>query len=158
MPSIEILAVGQVDPDALLAECAELAFAVAVDPARQSHREPSRFQADFDRLPGVLYHLGNADLKNPEASGHFFAYDLLSRGAKVGDGPFRFARKYRGAVEELLEALLEQRGVARLLFSTDWQFGPPWTLREDEISLAGFWLRHNRGELRLNALYPIIRG
>ena len=155
MPSIEILAVEQ--PRATSFE--HLPFAVLADPSRRSHRSPSRFQSDFDQLPGVLYHLGNPDLKTDWAGKCFFAYKLLSRESQRVTSDFlEFAPEFRPHVQELLTELLAQSPALRLFFTSDWQFGPDWTKRESGISLDQFWALHDSHRLLLNALYPITTG
>jgi hypothetical protein len=98
MPSIEILCVGLTT----LVSPPETSFAVICDPSRQSHREPSpRFQSDFDRFEGVLYHVGNPELAS-DPDGAFFAYDVLSEASRdakppVLSGVFAVSRHQRAA-------------------------------------------------------------
>jgi hypothetical protein len=152
MPSIEIVAVDQSRP----AEVDGLPFAVLPDATLRSHRSHPRFQTDFDRVRGVLYHLGNPDLKTDHVGRCYFAYKLLSPESKKVEATFlEFAAEYRAAAEALLAGLLSDSPVHRLIFTSDWQFGPEWTRREPEVSLREFWRLHDLRELRLNALYPI---
>ena len=153
MPSIEIVCIGQDRP----LELGALPFAVESGTELVSHRKPSFFQADFDRLKGCIYHLGNPGLKEPNAPGAFFAWDLLSalcRGQE--EGTFvHFADPYAGAVRLLMEKLLLSSPIRGLVFTSDHQFGPPVPMRFAETSFEVFWRLHDSRRLRMNALYPI---
>jgi hypothetical protein len=154
MPSIEILSVDQYKSTVF----GDFPFALLVDPARQSHRSPSRFQHDFDQVRGILYHLGNPDMKQCGGGQAFFAYKLLSRESQ-NDGTFlEFAADYRRQVESLLSELLRVSPVHRVLFTSDWQFGPEWVKHERSITLDRFWSLHDSRSILLNALYPIDSG
>lgn len=151
MPSIEIAAIGLVKPLAP----PPMSFSVTYEAGLQSHRLPSRFQADFDRTAGSLYHLGNPGLS--ASGGAFLAYDLLSLGSHHADPPsfLEFAQTHVGSVRALLEWLLRASPSGTLLFTSDWQFGPEATQRFGPISLAEFWRLHDSQKLMLNAAYPI---
>ena len=103
MPSIEIIAVGQTQP----VDVSALPFAVLADPVLRSHRTPSRFQHDFDRLSGILYHLGNPSLKDDWEGRFFFASKLLSAASrKIPETFLEFGQDYRGRMETFLEQLM----------------------------------------------------
>ena len=150
MPSIEILAVGH----SRLVAFDKLPFAVEPDQTRRSHRSPSRFQRDFDQLTGVLYHLGNPSLKADRHGRCFFAYQLLSRESQQEATFLEFRPEYLPHLRSLLAELLEESPAHRLVFTSDWQFGPEWTKYESEQSLDQFWNLHDSRRLLLNALYP----
>lgn len=151
MPSIEIVCVGQQQP----LECGDLSFQVQASEALESHRGPEPlFQRDFDALEGCLYHLGNPSCR----PGHtFYAYDLI---VDEGDetGPLIFAAEHAPDVLVLLRRLLEASPCGRLVFTTDWQFGPKQTTRGGELTLDRFWDQHAAGALRMNGLYTIVAG
>ncbi|MBI2930809.1 MAG: hypothetical protein HYY16_04090 [Planctomycetes bacterium] len=153
MPSIEIVCVDQERPIQL----SDVPFAVESGASLVSHRRPSLFQADFDRLKGCIYHLGNPALKNPTAPGAFFAWDLLSPECQAqGEELFlQFADKYTAGIRLVMEKLLQSSPQGRLIFTSDHQFGPPTPARFTETSLEAFWTLHNARKLRMNALYPI---
>ena len=153
MPSIEIVCIGQEHPT----EFADLPFAVESGKALVSHRQPSLFQADFDLLEGCIYHLGNPRLKDPNASGTFFAWDLLSSECQGQEEEsfLHFAEKFDGAVRLLMEKLLQASPSGRLVFTSDHQFGPPVAKRFAEVRLEEFWDAHDAKQLRMNALYPV---
>jgi hypothetical protein len=104
MPSIEIVAVGQTQP----VEVGSLPFAVSADARLKSHRSPSpRFQEDFDRVSGIIYHLGNPTLKGDSARRCVFAYMLLSEESKEVEADFlEFAPRFRSAAEAMLAELM----------------------------------------------------
>lgn len=151
MPSIEILAIRQAQPR----DFHDLPFAVTVDTTLRSHRSPSRFQQDFDLLSGSLYHLGNPNLKADSQGRCFFAYQLLSRDSQRDATFLEFGSPYTTHVQTLLAELMGRSPAHRLIFTSDWQFGPEWAKRYAEITLRQFWRLHDSRQLMLNTLYPI---
>lgn len=153
MPSIEIVAVGQPRP----IEVDGFPFAVVADAKLKSHRSPHpRFQEDFDRVSGIMYHLGNPSLKDDRAGRCFFAYDLLSEESRKVEADYlEFAPAFRPAAETMLAELIAGSPTEEVIFTSDWQFGPDWTKREPALSLTEFWRLHDSHRLLLNALYPI---
>jgi hypothetical protein len=152
MPSIEILAVGQIQPIGV----DHLPFAVHVDAKRSSHRRPSRFQHDFDQLTGILYHLGNPSLKHDSKGRFYIASRLLTvESKKLGAEFLEFVPEHRVGVESLLSDLVLQTPARQLVFTSDWQFGPDWVRREGPMTLEEFWHAHDSRQILLNALYPI---
>jgi hypothetical protein len=153
MPSIEIVCVGQRWP----LDLPELPFAVQSEPERRSHRSPEpRWQADFDSLDGWIYHLGNPDLRYRSDAMFFFAYELLSeRSRHEANGLLAFDPEFRGALEWLLDRLITVSLVRRIVFTSDWQFGPQASTRGRYQTLPDFWRAHDNGGLRVNALYDI---
>jgi hypothetical protein len=153
MPSIEIVAVGQSRP----IEVGRFPFAVVADAKLKSHRLPHpRFQEDFDRVSGIMYHLGNPSLKDDSAGRCFFAYKLLSEESKKVDADFlEFGASFRSAAESMLAEMIASSPTEELIFASDWQFGPDWAKREPALSLSEFWKLHDSRRLLLNALYTI---
>ena len=153
MPSIEIVAIGQLRP----IKVDGFPFAVVADAKLKSHRSPRpRFQEDFDRLSGIIYHLGNPNLKDNRDGRCFFAYKLLSSESKRVKTDFlEFAAEFRPAAETMLAELIAESPSEELIFTSDWQFGPDWTKREPALPLSDFWKLHDSRRLLLNALYPI---
>jgi len=150
MPSIEILCVRPCGTVMV----GDLPFPVHVSPDRRSDRGPRPlFQADFNAHRGVLYHLGNPGWRPGTP---FFAYELL---ADTGDGAndeiFELGRAFVPSAQLLLERLIAASQVGRLLFTTDWQFGPQHVVRGGPYSLAEFWSEHDRRRLAINAAYWI---
>jgi hypothetical protein len=135
----------------------ETSFAVICDPSSQSHRGPTpRFQSDFDRLDGVLYHVGNPEFAaNPD--GPFFAYDALSEASRHASPSsfLEFAPSHAVSARAFLEWILASSPAGRLIFTSDWQFGPSWTRRFDGLDLNEFWRRHDSHLLFLNSAYVI---
>ncbi len=153
MPSIEIVAIAQQCPS----KVDDLPFAAMADFTLKSHRSQSRFQGDFDRLSGIMYHLGNPGLKTDHAGRRFFAYQLLSPASRKVESSFlEFAAEYRAAAQMFFEELLHNSPVGKLVFTSDWQFGPEWIKYEPELSLSEFWRLHDSHLIQLNAFYSII--
>jgi hypothetical protein len=153
MPSIEIFCVGLTAPE----HPPETSFAVICDPSRQSHRAPTpRFQADFDQLEGVLYHLGNPEFAL-DPDGPFFAYNVLSDASRGADPSsfLEFAPAHVVSARRLLDWLFGSSPASRLVFTSDWQFGPSWTRRFKPLDLNEFWRRHDSRQLLLNSAYVI---
>ena len=57
----------------------------------------------------------------------------------------------------VLSTLLAASPEGRLLFTSDWQFGPESEGRYPSVTLTEFWRLHDEKTLRLNAAYPIMR-
>ncbi|HEY5376516.1 MAG TPA: hypothetical protein VIK01_22705, partial [Polyangiaceae bacterium] len=55
----------------------------------------------------------------------------------------------------LLNWLVAASPCGRILFTSDWQFGPDWTKRFAAITLNEFWRLHDSRALLLNAAYPV---
>ncbi len=117
MPSIEIVAVGQSRP----IEVDRFPFAVAADAKLKSHRSPHpRFQEDFDRLSGIMYHLGNPCLKDDSAGRCFFAYKLLSEQSKKVEADFlEFAPDFKPAAETMFAELIAESPAEELIVASD---------------------------------------
>ena len=152
MPSIEIAAIGLVAPVAPPAT----SFSIAFEPGLRSHRVPSRFQPAFNRTSGSLYHLGNPGLSG-RGGGAFFATGLLSRKSREADPPsfLEFSSDHIVSVRALLQWLLDISPARRLLFTSDWQFGPQTTSHFDPTTLDELWALHDSRRLLLNAAYPV---
>lgn len=116
------------------------------------------FQQDFDALKGWMYHLGNPGCDAADYRGSYYAYELLStRSQERKDcSLLEFAPDVLPGVRLLLEIALSLSPVQRLVFTSDWQVGPKPPLRAPATPLDEFWRRHDRLELRMNALYPIL--
>jgi len=155
LPSIEIVCIGQRRPTRFSA----LPFAVESSTKLLSHRGKSLFHADFEELRGCMYHLGNPRLRGRSNDFRFyFASDLLSRACRDAE-PVRFLEftpRFREALDRMLRRLVTASPVGRLLFTTDWQFGPRRATRGGELTLTEFWRRHARRRLRLNGGYTIV--
>jgi hypothetical protein len=154
VPSIEIICVGQRDP----IDFNDLPFAVESGTELKSHRVPKPlFRKDFAGLKGCIYHLGNPDLKAQRTGRIFFAYDLLSDQSRSASRSrfLEFRPDYINGINDLLASLMDASPERRLLFTSDWQFGPRRAYRSPIITLDQFWSMHNSRKLRLNAAYPI---
>lgn len=152
MPSIEIICVRQESPT----DFTRLPFPVIAERDLVSHRTPSLFQMDFDTMRGCIYHLGNPSSGN-DAEGFFFAHRLLSEKCRDQERNrfLEFDSQYIPAVRWLLQELLKASPAGRIIFTSDWQFGPRRTGRFDPIGSGQFWKLHDAFKLRLNALYPL---
>jgi hypothetical protein len=154
MPSIEIVCVGQEQPLKLR----RLSFAVESEAGLKSHRgEDALFSADFAQTEGCMYHLGNPILRDPVEPPYYFyfAWELLSptsQHSKIVE----FAPRFVPGLRHLLRTLLKASPVGRLLFTTDWQFGPKRIYRSPDLTLDKLWRLHDQRKLRMNALYPVV--
>ena len=140
MPSIEIVCIGQTKP----VDCSSYPFAVQASSELVSHRSPApRFQSDFDGLSGVIYHLGNPDLK-VRNQGAYFAYELLSESSRHAEPPsaLEFAPAYASAVFDLLAVLINESKTG--LFTVDERMA---MLRETTAAYGNVRIESFRGLL-----------
>jgi hypothetical protein len=56
----------------------------------------------------------------------------------------------------VLSSILAALPVGRVLFTSDWQFGPEWTRRFGPLGLSDFWQRHDSWNLYLNSAYALV--
>src|SRR5882672_7059327 len=119
MPSIEIACVGlqhALPPP-------PMSFAVICERGLKSHRSPTpRFQSDFDKVDGCLYHLGDPDLIGRQG-GAYVAYELLSSASRATDPVdfLEFEDKHVASARGLLNWLVAASPTGQLLFTSDWQ-------------------------------------
>jgi hypothetical protein len=153
VPSIEIICIGQREPS----ELPGLPFALCAESQLVSHRSPSLFQADFDKLQGCIYHLGSAFCGDPGYKGPFFAYELLNDNCHDAHRNefLQFDASIIPKLVDLFGRLLDASPENLIVFTTDWQFGPHPARRYRAIRERTFWKRHTQRKLHLNALYPI---
>ena len=153
MPSIELICEDQDSP----IEFPDMPFAIKAERELISHRYPSRFQEQFDRLNGCIYHLGNPEKKDPQSPGFYFASELLDEEFMYGDeGVLKFSQQYRNDVESLMRKLMDLSPIHRLVFTCDYQSGPEETIDGGEVMLTEFWEKHDHNQLRINAIYRVI--
>ncbi len=131
-----------------------LPFAVHAENRLKSHRWPSPlFEEDFHRLRGCMYHLGSPELKDPTYPYRYTASALLEEWWEA----LRFKPEFRGHVRRLLEDLLGSSPEGKLVFTSDYQFGPSPRRYRRPRTLDEFWELHDTGRLRANALYVLVR-
>lgn len=154
MPSIELVCVGQHEPNAF----PDLPFAVRAGTELVSDRSPTPlFQHDFDQFRGCIYHLASPFCAAPGYTGAWFAYELLSERCRnpIPARFLEFAPESVAPLAHLLRLLLAASPVGLVIFTTDWQAGPHPARRYRQITERTFWQRHASRRLHLNALYPI---
>ena len=142
MPSVEIVCIGQ--PEPIVFE--NVPFRIDAKNKLRSQRTPSPlFQADFDVLSGCIYHL----IK--QSRGACTAYDLLD----IWWEEIRFKPEYVADINHILTELLAASPEGKVLFTSDYQFGPKQRRYKRPITLGKFWVLHAEGKLWANALYPL---
>ena len=153
MPSIEIICIRQKSPSRFPG----IPFAMLADRDLKSHRSPSLFQKDFDKLKGCIYHLGCPHLKSRKSRGFFEAYQLLSSRCREQESTvfLDFRRVFVPAIRHILHALIQKSPTGSVVFTSDYQFSTNRPKRFKHISIDKFWLLHRRNELRFNSLYVI---
>ena len=152
MPSLEIICIDQDEPISF----SNLPFDLEAESSLRSHRSPKPlFQADFDKLQGCIYHVLER--------GGTTVYELLKRDWYNPDGStngreenVEFLPEIAPSIYEVLQILLANSPASRILFTTDYQFGPEIVQRFGPMSLEAFWKLHNSGCLRMNSLYKLI--
>jgi len=144
MPSVEIVCIGQ--PEPIVFE--NMPFRIDAENRLVSHRTPSPlFQADFDQLEGYIYHFSK------QSKGAFTAYEMVGAPRKE----LRFKPEYVPCVQHILSTLLAASPEGKILFTSDYQFGPKRRRYKRPLTLDKFWTLHTEGRLWANALYPIVQ-
>ena len=146
-PLVEIACLGLGEPVALRAN----GLIVRAEAGLRSRSLAPRFQGEFDRASGCLYRLG----QSAENGGALSAYELLSPASREAFPPsaLEFAPAHRATVERLLEAIQQASPERRVLFTSDWQYGPEWAHRFGPLTLNEFWSLHATRHLYLNTAY-----
>jgi len=157
MPSIEIVCVGQKKPQRFRG----IPFAIASEGGViRSHHHPSRFQRDFDKLVGCIYHLGCPHFLGTGAR-VFEVYDLLSMRCR-NQWPklifLEFEHMYVPSIKKIMITLLKQSPIDIVVFTSNYRFGQNKTKRNEKISLTEFWSLHQSKRLRFNELYNLTKG
>jgi hypothetical protein len=150
MPTIEIVCLNQ----SKTTDFSDFSFVVWSEDKIVSHR--GLFHSDFNNLKGCIYHLGNPDLKE-KTDGMFWAYELIcDAAAKNDEGDLlKFNDEFTPQIKEMFSQLLSSSPVSQIIFISDWQFGTKDVRRFENISEDDFWMLHDSGKLRFNALYKI---
>ena len=144
MLSVEIVCIGQHEPIIFQ----DIPFRIDAENELRSQRTPkSLFQADFDLLDGCIYHL----IK--QSRGACTAVDLLDAWWE----DLRFKPEYVPDVNRILSELLSASPEGRVLFTSDYQYGPDTKWYKRPLTLDKFWSMHGEGRLWANALYPLKR-
>jgi hypothetical protein len=154
MPSIELICINQKEPVTF----PDAPFSIIGEDRLVSHRVPSPlFQSDFNALSGCIYHLGDPDLHDRPKQGVFTAYDLLSEQCRSQDETvfLEFNEEYVPFMKNLIQRLLHESPIGKVLFTSDYQFGPRDAQRYGVILSEGFWALHNTRKLRFNTSYEI---
>lgn len=153
MPSIEIVCVEQKEP----IECSSFSFAIESDKELISDRaHSSSFQCDFDSLNGCIYHLLGENGRN--------AYDLLKKDwyKEEGEGDGKddnidFLNEHDASFIQLINTLMDKSPVGKVIFTSDYQFGPESFVRLDELTLSEFLIMYKEKKVRMNSLYVITK-
>ena len=144
MPSLEIVCIGQTEPIVFQ----DMPFRIDAENELKSQRTPlPLFQSDFDALRGCIYHL----IK--QSKGACTAVELLDAWWEE----LRFKPEYIPQVHHILRELLAASPEGKVLFTTDYQFGPKRRRYKRPLSLGKFWALHTEGKLWANALYPLVQ-
>jgi hypothetical protein len=149
-PLVEIACLGLAEPAPIRA----CGLVVQAEAGLRSQSLAPRIQDDLDRLHGCLYRLGQP----LDGSGAVSAYELLSPASREAFPPsaLEFAPAHRAAVERVLEEILAASPEGRMLFTSDWQYGPEWAHRFGPLTLPEFWSLHATRHLYLNTAYEIV--
>ena len=148
MPTIEIVCLEQKEP----LDFPNISFAVEAENEVISHR--GLFYEEFKKLDGCIYHLGSPDVRR-RINGAFYAAELLDwKVEALEGGRLKFSPQFIGDIQQMFNTLLEASPQHRLIFSSDYQFGPEQTRRyQRPLRLETFWRKHDAGKLWLNARY-----
>jgi len=113
-----------------------------------SHRD--LFQSVFEKLSGVIVHLGNKELEE-ENYAFWFAGMLMDW---QHDEALVFLPEPRQEVADLMRRLISLSPQKRIIFASDYQFGGA-RHEYGEVCLSEFLRLHDQGELRYNCLWYI---
>ncbi|WP_049722834.1 hypothetical protein [Gilvimarinus polysaccharolyticus] len=151
MPSIELVCINQNDP----IDCSSYSFLVESGRELISDRaHSSTFQSDFDQLSGCIYRVH-------EKRGRT-AYELLKKdwydenGEDNGiDDNIEFIEEHDSSFVELIKDLLQASPAGKIVFTSDYQFGPDEFRCYGETTILEFIELYKEGELRMNSLYRV---
>ena len=149
MPSIEIVCVGQKE----VSDFSDAPFRVFAEDELVSDRSPKPlFKPEFDATTGCIYHLCN-----PDAG--YTAFQLLRMGHHnkkfLWTGLVGFRPEYAPYVRQMLAQLLKDSPTHKVIFTSDYQFGPNVRRYHSPISQRKFWQLHHARRLHMNALYHL---
>ncbi len=144
MPTIEIISI---DCPVIPELPKYSSFAYIIESVLESHR--GLFQEVFDKLSGVIVHLGNKELEHNK-DGYWFAGHLMDWEYDA----IVFNSDSRKDIIDLMEKLIKLSPQQRIIFSTDYQFGG--TEQEcGEVTISDFIRLHDEEKLRYNTLWYI---
>lgn len=151
MPSIEIICLAQKHP----IDCSKFSFRIETGSELVSHRlHSSHFQRDFDSMEGCIYHLLGS--KGPTA------FELLKKDwyddngdSNEQDDNIEFIATHNSCFINLVKTLIDKSPVKKIVFTSDYQFGPEIFKRFDEMSMDDFIEEYKNKRLRMNSLYVV---
>jgi hypothetical protein len=169
MPTIEIISVNAVTLDLNQKD-----FTVAILEENELISHRGLFDDMLQLQKGVIVHIGNPSIVNDHEE-PFFAGALVDWSFEPGniiigedekDEPeyntsvnqqfcFKFLDQYKQDIDMLLNYALIHSPNKKVLFLTDYQFGPENARVEIIYTINNFWELHNRAGLGLNTMYEI---
>jgi hypothetical protein len=164
MPTIEIVSVNATDIG-----LTQLDFQVAIIEEYKLEGHRSLFYDHLLQYQGTIVHIGNPDFRTDKDNG-FFAGHLIDweidskrtiiipQGTETGKNQqyqFKFLDYFRADIEKILEVALDRSPDRRVLFLTDYQFGPETAEFEIIYTIMDFWSLHDKDGLRFNTLYEM---
>ena len=166
MPTIEIASINAKE---LGLKQADFGVAIMEEKELQSHR--GLFHHIFQQYNGAIIHIGNPELRN-QNDGGFFAGNIIDWSIdshvdlsisevnmdEIGANRqflFKFLSEIKPDIDRLLKIALEKSPIKRVLFLTDYQFGPEKAQTEIIYSVSAFWSQHDNDGLRFNTLYEM---
>lgn len=170
MPTIEI---ASINAAGLGLNQADFEVAILEENKLESHR--SLFYDLLRVQQGAIVHIGNPNFKN-NTDGGFYAGGIIDWSldeqayiyipddaageASAGTGAnqqfmFKFLDAYKPDIDALLKVALDKSPLKKIVFLTDYQFGPENGRVEAIATISAFWAQHDAEGLRLNTLYEI---
>lgn len=173
MPTIELVSLGA---EAVPALPAFSTFACRAEHEPRSHR--ALFQPVFDRVRGIMVHLGDKELEaglESGGAGAWVAGGLIAWDGRVIEIPavdpalgagqgwgedqahsFRFLPRVLAELEQLVGILQRHSPTGEVYFSTDYQFGPAEPAYRSHYTTARLLAEHAASGLRWNCLYHLV--
>jgi hypothetical protein len=169
MPTIEIASINATD-----LSLNQTDFDVAIIEERQLQSHRGLFYDVLQKKQGTIIHIGNPEFRE-EKDGAFFADNLIDWEFEIGSEyilipnidtddttanqqfVFKFLEQFRIDIDKILRIALEKSPIKRVLFLTDYQFGPEKAQTEIIYTIGDFWIQHDTEGLRFNTLYEMYR-
>ena|SRR5687768_10647162 len=167
MPTIEI---ASINANSLELRQSNFQVAIIEETKLQSHR--GLFYDVLQQQQGCIIHIGDTEFKQ-EKDGGFFAGRLIDWDFDTGNDyiiipdvdtddtsanqqfAFKFIEEFKSDINRLLEIALDKSPIKRILFLSDYQFGPERPKTEIIYTITDFWTQHDTDGLRFNTLYEM---
>jgi hypothetical protein len=154
MPTIEIVSINAIELQLIQDD-----FDIAIIEENKLNSHRSLFFNFLQQNKGVIIHIGNPELKKEKETG-FFGGQIIDWNFEPEEETqcrFKFLEKHKNDIDRLLKIALEKSPIKKILFLTDYQFGPEKESIELINTITNFWERHDNEGIEFNKLYEMSR-